>query len=129
MNTINMFFLATFVISVILTVEVHTSAKQLSNEISKEKVSSCSRQYDTCANEYRACWKNYNRCLWSCSDDCRKNSSIITDSSTVTDPPALTKCYIACEDKCRSENKGCVDYDKACKDVCSKEFYYCLKDK
>nr|CAX82522.1 hypotheticial protein [Schistosoma japonicum] len=114
-----MFFLATFVIFVILTVEVHTSAKQLSNE----KISSCLKQYDTCANEYPTCLKYYDRCLISCSDDCRKNSSIVTDSSTVTE------CYIACKDKCRSENKECVEYNRACKDVCSKEYHYCLKDK
>nr|AAW25683.1 SJCHGC06837 protein [Schistosoma japonicum] len=122
MNSISMFFLATFVISLILTVEVHTS-------VSDEKLSSCQWRYDSCSNQYPTCLKYYNRCLISCSDDCRKNSSIVTDSSTVTDPPALTKCYIACKDKCRSENKECVEYDKACKDVCSKEYYYCLKDK
>nr|AAW25948.1 SJCHGC06836 protein [Schistosoma japonicum] len=116
--------------------------KNYSKELSKEKISSCPRRYDTCANEYRACGKYYDRCWWSCSDDGRKNSSIVTDSSTVTDPPALTKCYIACKDKCRSENKECVEYNRACKDgkfyiyiciklltVCSKEYYYCLKDK
>nr|CAX75142.1 hypotheticial protein [Schistosoma japonicum] len=97
-NTINMFLLTGFAISVMLFLEEYTLAKELSDE----KISSCFRKYDSCSSDYPKCWYTYQSCLHICFNDCRK--------------------------KCKPENAWCIKAVKTCQEVCSKEYHYCLKD-
>nr|CAX82696.1 hypotheticial protein [Schistosoma japonicum] len=104
-NTINMFSLTGFAISVILFLEEYTLAKELSDE----KISSCFRKYDSCSSKYPKCWDTYQSCLHICFNDCRKNST------------SLDACNEICNNKCKPENAWCIKAVKTCQEVCSKD--------
>nr|CAX82917.1 hypotheticial protein [Schistosoma japonicum] len=94
-NTINMFSLTGFAISVILFLEEYTLAKELSDE----KISSCFRKYDSCSSKYPKCWDNstsLDACNEICNNKCKPENAW------------CIKAVKTCQEVCSKEYNYCL---------------------
>nr|CAX82512.1 hypotheticial protein [Schistosoma japonicum]CAX82743.1 hypotheticial protein [Schistosoma japonicum] len=91
-NTINMFLLTGFAISVILFLEEYTLAKELSDE------------------KYPKCWDTYQSCLHICFNDCRKNSTSLDACNKFCNNKNAwcIKAVKTCQEVCSKEYHYCL---------------------